>query len=357
MLYRSRHTVLALLFVLLSANANAENPNIVLFLVDDMGWQDTSVEFHSERTVWNDLYNTPNMQRLADQGMRFTDAYAASPVCSPTRASIMTGQNPGRSNITDWTRQTGGPSNNNSLLRSAPWNQDGVQPGEFTTLPQVLSDAGYLTAHVGKAHFGSRNSGGGDDPANIGFDISIAGSEIGGPFSYFAPFSSNFYPGLEAYPNGTYITDALTIEANNIIDQAVADDQPFFINMAHYAVHAPIQGDPEFLGNYNDGRPSAERHYAAMIESMDASLGAIMDNLEAEGVADNTIILFMSDNGGLSNHSRANTSDPNDPWQRDFHNTPLTSGKGSGYEGGIRVPMIVAWAGQEAGAAPINASL
>jgi len=352
-----------LLSVPLTTSYAQDSPNIVLFLVDDMGWQDTSVEFHSERTVWNDLYNTPNMQRLADQGMRFTDAYAASPVCSPTRASIITGQNPGRSNITDWTRQTGGPSNNNSQLLSAPWNQDGVQPGEFTTLPQLLSDAGYLTAHVGKAHFGSRNSGGGNDPTNIGFDINVGGSEIGGPFSYSAPFNGNqsaaLYPGLQGYPNGTYLTDALTIEANNIIDQAVADEQPFFINMAHYAIHAPIngQGDPEYLGNYNDGRPGVEQHYAAMIESMDASLGAIMDNLEAEGVADNTIILFMSDNGGLSNHTRANTSNQNDAWARDFHNTPLSSGKGAAYEGGIRVPMIVAWAGQEAGAAPINTGL
>lgn len=354
----------ALLFCSLSTLSLAQNnPNIILFLVDDMGWQDTSVEFHAERTIWNDLYNTPNMQRLADQGMRFTNAYAASPVCSPTRSSIITGQNPGRSNITDWTRQTGGPSNNNSQLISAPWNQDGVQPGEFTTLPQLLSEAGYLTAHVGKAHFGSRNSGGGNNPTNIGFDVNVGGSEIGGPWSYFAPFNASqpesLYPGLQGYPDGTYLTDALTIEANNIIDQAVADEQPFFLNLAHYAIHTPIpgQGDPDYLGNYNDGRPSVERHYAAMIESMDASLGAIIDNLEAEGVADNTIILFMSDNGGLSNHTRANTSNQNDAWARDFHNTPLSSGKGAAYEGGIRVPMIVAWAGQDAGAAPINSSL
>lgn len=358
---RTRMFVAACLALVPLAHTSAQNnPNIVLFLVDDMGWQDTSVEFHSERTVWNDLYNTPNMQRLADQGMRFTDAYAASPVCSPTRATLITGQNPGRSNISDWV---GHGQSQNSQLRSPAWTTQGLQPGDGnTTLPQVLSDAGYLTAHVGKAHFGN---GAGANPANLGFDINIGGSHVGSPRgqssqgAYFAPFPINVHPGLEDHANGTYITEALTAEANNIIDQAVAQEQPFFINLAHYAIHTPIsgQGDPAYIGNYNDGRPSVERHYAAMIESMDASLGAIMDNLEAEGVADNTIILFMSDNGGLSNHTRANTSNQSDAWARDFHNTPLSSGKGAAYEGGIRVPMIVAWAGQEAGAQPINSGL
>ena len=350
-----------------------EAPNIVLFLVDDMGWNDTSVEFAPTRSVWNDLYATPNMQRLADQGMKFTNAYSASPVCSPTRASIMTGMNPGRSRISDWVRQTGGGGNANTYVRSPSWKSQGIQPGDgITTLPTVLKANGYRTAHVGKAHFGSRNVQGGNDPTNVGFDINIGGSEIGGPFSYFSPWISNpsLYPNLSQYGSGQYITDVLTVEANQIINDAVNDSTPFFINMAHYAVHAPIggQGDPDFLPAYqNANRPNPEDDYAAMLESMDASLGAILDNLEQQGVADNTIVMFMSDNGGLSNHTRnfggtqtvqtLGGDNLSVSFQRDKHNLPINSGKGSGYEGGIRVPMIVAWAGQESGQSPINPSL
>ena len=357
--------------VLLTSHAIglAKQPNVVLFVVDDMGWQDTSVEFHGERTVWNDLYNTPSMERLAAKGMKFTSAYAASPVCSPTRTSLMTGKNPARSKITSWIGH-GQPSN--SSLNSPQWASTGLQPGDGnTTLPTILKANGYRTAHVGKAHFGGSGTAGAD-PTNLGFDINVGGSHIGGPFSYFSPWIQrpNIYPNLQQYPAGTYITDALTSEANVIIDQAVVDDVPFFINLAHYAVHAPIggQGDPNFLPQYQAaGRPNPEDDYAAMVASMDKSLGAVLDNLEAEGIADNTIVLFMSDNGGLSNHTRnfggtrtvksLDGDDVEADFRRDKHNTPINSGKGSGYEGGVRVPMIVAWAGQTAGQPAINANL
>lgn len=334
-----------------SQNASPARPNIILFLVDDMGWQDTSVQFGPERTFWNDHYRTPNMQRLADRGVKFTNAYAASPVCSPTRCAILTGQHPARTGITDWV---GHGISENDELRSPEWAEQGLQPGDGNiTLPQLLSDAGYLTAHIGKAHFGGINTPG-EDPTNLGFDLNIGGSHAGSPRgngeqgAYFAPFPRRFHPGLEHYPAGTYLTDALTQEAIGVIDRAIEDEQPFFINLAHYAVHTPIagQGDPRFLGNYPDTLPAVERDYPAMVESMDASLGAVMAHLDANGLAGNTFIIFTSDNGGLSNHTRAVTDDADDPWALDWHNAPIYSGKGSAYEGGIRVPMLMAWAGE-----------
>ncbi|MEM9415792.1 MAG: sulfatase [Planctomycetota bacterium] len=326
-------------------------PNIILFLVDDMGWQDTSVQFGPERTFWNDHYRTPNMQRLADRGVKFTNAYAASPVCSPTRCAILTGQNPARTGITDWV---GHGISENEQLRSPEWTEQGLQPGDGNiTLPAVLREHGYLTAHVGKAHFGAAGTEGAE-PMTLGFEINIGGSHVGHPHgqgrqgAYFAPFPENVHPGLEDYPAGTYITDALTQEALKVIDSAIEQEVPLFLHLAHYAVHTPLagQGDPRFLDNYPDDLSPVERDYAAMVESMDASLGAVMDHLEERGIADNTIIIFFSDNGGLSNHSRATTDGNNsDAWEHNWHNAPAFSGKGSGYDGGLRVPMIVAWAG------------
>ena len=328
----------------------AKQPNIILFLVDDMGWQDTSVPFHTEPTVWNDLYRTPNMERLANRGMRFTQAYSASPVCSPTRVSMMTGLNPARTNITDWV---GHGRYGNRYVEAPEWEVDGLQPGREQTLPEILRRGGYRTIHIGKGHFGGSGTPG-SDPARLGFDVNIAGGRSGSPDgSYFLPWDSIRHPGLGEYPPGTYINDALTREANGQIDGAVTDGVPFFMNMAHYAVHTPIigQGDPAYLGEYSD-RPDPEDDYAALLESMDASLGAILDNLERHGIAEDTLIVFFSDNGGLSNHTRnadATYSTPGGSdmrFERDRHNSPLKGGKGSAYEGGVRVPMIIGWAGQ-----------
>ena len=332
--------------------AAIQRPNVILFLVDDMGWQDTSLPFYDSPTVFNSLYHTPNMEKLAARGMKFTNAYSDSPVCSPTRVSIMTGKNPARTRVSDWV---GDGISQNSYVRSPSWAATGLQPGDGNfTLPTILEENGYRSAHVGKAHFGGSGTAGAD-PVNLGFEINIGGSYLGNPPQYFGPFPQIDMPGLGAYGKGAYLTDALTTEANKIIDQAVVDGVPFFINMAHYAVHTPLdgQGDPRFLGNYLD-RPNPEDDYASMLESMDASLGVIMDRLEADGIADNTIIVFMSDNGGLSAHTR---SDIGDPWIRNHHNAPLFSGKASAYEGGLRVPMVVAWAGQPPDIAPINGSL
>lgn len=314
-----------------------------------MGWQDTSVPFHSEPTVWNSLYRTPNMERLASAGMRFTQAYSASPVCSPTRVSMMTGKNPARTNVTDWV---GHGRYGNQYVQAPEWETEGLQPGQEQTIPEILRTSGYRTIHIGKGHFGGSETPGAD-PTQLGFDVNIAGGRSGSPDgSYFLPWDSIRHPGLEDYPHGTYINDALTLEANKQIDLAVADDIPFFMNMAHYAVHTPIvgQGDPAYLDGYAH-RPDPEDDYAALLESMDASLGAILDNLEHHGIAENTLVVFFSDNGGLSNHTRNADATYTTPsgagmrFERDRHNSPLKGGKGSAYEGGVRVPMIVSWAG------------
>jgi arylsulfatase A-like enzyme len=199
----------------------------------------------------------------------------------------------------------------------------------------------------------------------LGFDINIGGGGAGSPDgSYFLPWDSIRHPGLGGHPPGTFINAALTREANEQIDRAVAEGVPFFMNMAHYAVHTPIidQGDPAYLAEYSD-RPDPEDDYAALLESMDASLGAILDNLERHGIAQNTLVVFFSDNGGLSNHTRNDTAAYELPggagvrFERDRHNSPLKGGKGSAYEGGVRVPMIVSWAGQASGSPARTARL
>ncbi|HLR30860.1 MAG TPA: sulfatase-like hydrolase/transferase, partial [Fodinibius sp.] len=334
-------------------NPRSDQPNIVLFLVDDLGWQDTSVPFHKEATPFNERYQTPHMERLAGQGMRFTNAYSASPVCTPTRSSIITGKSPARTNITDWTlhndverMERTGPD---YPVKSPDWSVGGVQP-DSTLLTELLQDLGYRTIHAGKAHFGALGTAG-ENPETLGFDINIAGHAAGSPGSYW---SEERYgnsetdsiwgvPGLEEYYGGqTNLTEALTLEANKAIDEAVEEGIPFYINMAHYTVHTPIMADRRYYQDYlKAGLDSSEAKYASMIEGMDRSLGSILQNLEEEGVAEQTMILFTSDNGGLSVHSRGATPAGTGA---NTHNAPLRSGKGSAYEGGIRVPMIVSWA-------------
>jgi len=351
-------------------------PNIVLFLVDDMGWQDTSVPFADRTTAWNRLYRTPHMEDLARRGAKFTQAYSAHPVCSPSRVSMMTGKNPARTHVDDWV---GHGQSHNRYLRSPQWASNGLQPDDaHTTLPEVLASAGYRTIHVGKAHFGHGGTAGAD-PRNLGFQRNIAGSHAGSPWGgWISPWlgkHKHVYPNLDDRPAGEYLTRAITVKATETIDGAIRDGKPFFLNLAHFAVHTRIAPAPDHIAHYRDGRPEVEANYASMIEAMDASLGSVLAKLRdpngdgdpADSIAEQTLVVFLSDNGGLSNHTRSkagpmrirtSSGDVVDAdFARDEHNRPLRSGKGSAYEGGFRIPMIVAWAGQAAGAQPLHASL
>ena len=320
-------------------------PNIVLFLVDDMGVMDTQVPFltngqgQSVRYPLNDWYRTPGMERLAEQGVRFSTFYAQS-VSSPTRASLMTGQNATRHGTTNWINSE---SNNKTPYGPSDWNWEGIRIGDVT-LPGVLREAGYRTIHVGKAHFGHGTSEG-EDPTNIGFDVNIAGSSIGHPGSYYGEDGyghikgqkQRAVPGLEKYHGtDTFLTDALTLEANEQISQSVAEEKPFFLYLSHYAVHAPFHIDPRFIDNYSDSDMSPQAQaFATLIEGMDKSLNDLMDHLEELGVADNTLILFMGDNG-----SDAPLGDE----KGHYSSAPLRGKKGAEYEGGTRAPLIVGWA-------------
>lgn len=321
-------------------------PNIVLFMVDDLGWQDVSEPFHTERTPFNLRYRTPNVERLARRGVKFTQAYAAAPVCTPTRTSLMTGRSPARTRITYWTlyrdRDQSAPFPG---LRPPAWNVNGLQRDDVT-LPRLLQEAGYTTIHVGKAHFGARGTSGAD-PLELGFDVNVAGHAAGGPGSYLGTedFSAAHrdgarvwdVPGLEAYHGREiFLTEALALEARAAIRQAVANGKRFFLHFAPYAVHAPITANRRYLAGYA-GLDEREAAYATMVETMDAALGDLLDELESLGVADDTVVVFTSDNGGLSAHGRGG--------RPHTHNAPLRSGKGSAYEGGIRVPWIIAWPG------------
>ena len=321
-------------------------PNIVVFIVDDLGWQDTSVPFHSEVTRFNERYNTPNLEILAANGTKYTNAYSAGPVCTPSRTSLLTGQSPARTHITFWTLYKDKDTSKKHPVLSPPnWDLDALQPGDLT-LPNLLQTAGYHTIHVGKAHLGAVDTLGGN-PKNLGFDVNVAGHGAGAPGSYFGThrfkatrsktdFSKDQIwdvPNLDKYHDQEiFLSEALAVEACIEIENAVATGKPFFLHYAPYAVHTPIMPNSKYIQNYTGLHPQ-EAAYATMIESVDAALGSVFQKLKSLEIADNTIIIFTSDNGGLAAHSRGVS--PHES------NAPLRSGKGSAYEGGIRVPLIV----------------
>ena len=333
---------LLLASLLVAAPLAAAPPNIVVFLVDDMGVMDTSVpvltgeDGRPKRYPLNDYYRTPSMDRLAAGGIRFNNFMAMS-VCSPTRITLMTGQNAARHRTTNWID----PASNNRNPQGPPdWNWRGLGK-TAVTLPALMRAAGYRTIHVGKGHFGPEQSEGAD-PANLGFDVNIGGRAIGQPGSYYGREGygkSGYYavPHLDRYHGTeTFLTDALTLEANARVSEAVKAGQPFFLYLAHYAVHAPFNSDPRFAAHYtSSGKPAPAQAFATLIEGMDKSLGDVLDHLEALGVAENTIILFMGDNG----------SDAPLGHQHDVASAaPLRGKKGAHYEGGMRAPFIAAWA-------------
>jgi len=330
--------------------AAAARPNIVVFLVDDMGVMDTSVPFLTDATgqprrySLNDFHRTPSMERLAAGGIRFNQ-FCAMSVCSPTRVSIMTGQNAARHRTTNWIN----PDQNNAGPNGPPdWNWQGLKPGDVT-LPSLLRPAGYRTIHVGKGHFGPRGSAGAD-PANLGFDVNVAGASFGHPGSYYGAKNygsgtartSAAVPHLEKYHGTeTFLTEALTLEANARLTEAVKANKPFFLYFAHYAVHAPFESDPRFAAHYVDsGKPPEAQAFATLIEGMDKSLGDVLDHLDRLGVAENTLLFFLGDNG---------TDAPLGHQHAVACAAPLRGKKGAHYEGGMRVPFIAAWAKADPG--------
>ena len=353
-----------------AAIAKSERPNIILFLVDDMGWQECSVPFWNEASDLNRRYRTPNMERMARMGVKFTNAYACA-ISSPSRCSLMSGMNAARHRVTNWTlvydQVTDAPGGD---LILPDWNYNGIQPAGkatpkdrknsavITALPQVLHDNGYYTIHCGKAHFAAIGTAG-EDPLSFGFDVNIAGGANGSPGSYLAEneYGTGAFhvKGLEKYyGTGTFLSEALTIEALEALKKPIAEKRPFYLYMSHYAIHAPYRGNPDkrFVSNYKDadGRGKFdpfigerlnenEINHAALVEGMDKSLGDILDFLESDPeVARNTIVLFMSDNGGQGVGSRQGRIN------RD-QNYPARAGKGSAYEGGVHEPMMVYWPG------------
>jgi len=312
-----------------AANADGPQTNVVLILIDDLGWKDLGC-------YGSEYYRTPNIDRLASEGLRFTDGYAACNVCSPTRAAILTGKYPARLLLTQWL-PSGRWNRTRNKMREGRYVSN--LPLEEVTLAEALRDAGYRTGFMGKWHLGTETY---YYPEHQGFDVNIAGRDYGAPGSYFYPFQGSWRiptTGQTLYKetplpgkSGDYLVDRLAEEAEGFI-RATAD-KPFFLMLSHYAVHAPLQGKPGKVARYADvaknkrqGKPA----YAAMVESVDDSVGRVLKTLRQLKLDDRTLVIFTSDNGGF-----AKATD----------NSPLRANKGSNYEGGIRVPVIIKWPGK-----------
>jgi arylsulfatase A-like enzyme len=310
--------MLASMFASASLPAADRPPNVVLILIDDMGLTDLGC-------YGSPLYETPNIDRLAASGMRFTCGYSACTVCSPTRAAVLTGKYPARLHVTDWIAGHQRPF---AKLKVPDWTQ--YLSLEEVTIAEILQESGYATCHAGKWHLG------GDEyyPTTQGFDRNIGGNHRGQPPSYFFPYETAAIklPGLAEGKAGEYLTDRLTDEAIAFITEM--KDKPFFLYLPHYTVHTPLQAKADLIAKY---RAKAERMpdspqknavYAAMIESLDEGVGRLMAALDELKLRENTVVVFTSDNGGLLSSTT---------------NLGIRAGKGSAYEGGVRVPMMVSY--------------
>ncbi len=296
-----------------------KKPNVVLIVVDDMGWTDLT-------TYGSDFYQTPNIDKLAQDGIKFTDSYATCTVCSPTRASLMTGKYPARLHLTDWIT---GHERLYGKMMIPKWTQYLVP--EEHTLAETFKDNGYQTYHVGKWHLGDEET---DWPEYHGFDKNIAGFKAGSPKAhkgggYFSPYNN---PRLKDGPENEYLTERLTDEVEQIIEEN--KKTPFFINYWFYNVHAPLQAKQNKIDKYTALVDPSKRHtnptYAAMVEHVDEAVGRVLETLKKNGLEENTLVILTSDNGGLVSNKITN-------------NSPLRSGKGDMYEGGVRIPLIMKW--------------
>ncbi len=333
MSFRKFSLFLFLSLFFFSCSTKKQQPNIVFILVDDLGWADVKCNFPES------FYDTPNIDKLAKNGVRFTNAYAANPVCSPTRAALMTGKHPNRVDITDWI--PGDDPKKRPLLGPQDRNELAL---EETTIAEKLKEKGYKTCFIGKWHLGNK----GYFPEDQGFDINIGGHHRGSPpGGYYSPYKN---PKLTDGPKGEYLTDRLTTEGIKFINEN--SKHPFFLYLAFYTVHTPIQASKKFIEKYKAKRDSLHitevphrregegwtkllqenAAFASMVASMDENVGRVLKTLKERGLDKNTWVIFTSDNGGLSTLYRKNAP---------TSNGPLRAGKGWCYEGGIRVPLII----------------
>ena len=310
------YIVLLIIFGLSFNKQSREKPNIILIVADDLGWTDLSY-------MGSKYYETPNIDKLSQSGITFFNGYASSANCAPSRATMMSGKYHPSHGIYTVSPSARGLDITRKII---PIKNTENLDLKFFTIAEMLKSEGYINAHVGKWHLGEK----GNYPMDQGFDVNIGGWESGGPKGgYFSPYSN---PNLENGPEGEYLTDRLTNEAINFIDNN--KEERFFLHLAYYSVHTPIQSKREY-SNYFKNKSSDENHnrpdYAGMIRSLDENIGKVLAKIEELNLSEETLIIFTSDNGGIRSISNQN---------------PLRAGKGSYYEGGIRVPMIFSWKGK-----------